>query len=347
MKNSCLISRLGLAVLVVAGLLVLGTPTARAITYGEPDCEDNATNTGCRHPNTVSLSTFPTGPKCTGTLLAEDADRFVILTAGHCVVAMLRHIQNGNATTIGVSFDAKIYRNGLNLNHRQFLKGGQAVHPVEYGPHAAKTWVRHYDYGVVVYDIPEAERYTRLGFVDLSQIPPVALPPLDYLVDKVNASDPLQLATVGYGVAEYLVGPGEGGNAGGPVIDLSKLGLRWMTDQTYSISLTGPDAHMLFTSQNPARHHAGSCDGDSGGPIFYEDGGVEYQVAITSWGEVWCRASAFNARTDSARAVEFLGCVTTPGADLEGILACGCTEVDDRGVCPSVRNHPGSVRSRR
>jgi hypothetical protein len=348
MSNSPFRARLRLVALALAAVVALAASEARSITYGEPDCEDNATNTGCRHPSTVSLSNFPTGPKCSGTLLAEDANRFIILTAGHCAVIMLEWIQKGRANTIGVSFDARIRRRGFDMNIRQYLLGGQAVVPVEYGPHAANTWVRHYDYAIIVFDIPEADRYTRGGnFVDLLGIPPVALPPLDYLADKVNASDPLQLTTVGYGVAEYLVGPGEGGNAGGPFIDLSKLGLRWMTDQTYSISLTGPDGHQLFTSQNPARDHAGSCDGDSGGPLFYEDEGVEYQVGITSWGEVWCRGSAFNARTDSARAVEFLACVTAPDAALEDILACGCTEVDNRGVCPSVRNHVGPARRRR
>jgi len=343
--------RLCLVTLAFAGVTFLVAPEAQAITYGEPDCEDNATNTGCWHPGTVSLSNFPSGPKCSGTLLAEDADRFIILTAGHCVSAMLESIQDGRANNIGVSFDAKIRRSGFNLRVRQYLLGGQAVLPVEYGPHAAKTWVRHYDYAVIVFDIPEADRFTRGGdFVDLSVIPLVALPPLDYLADKVNTSDPLQLTTVGYGVAEYLVGPGGGGNAGGPVIDLSKLGVRWMTDQTYSISLTGPQKNMLFTSQNPARGHAGGCDGDSGGPVFYEDQGVEYQVGITSWGEVWCRAMAFNARVDSARAVEFLECVMAPGAELEDILACGCTEVDSRGVCPGSpgnANRGGRLKRRR
>lgn len=344
-------TRFCLITLVLAAVAFGAAPEAQAITYGEPDCQDNATNTGCRHPSTVSLSSFQSvsvaAVRCSGTLLAADADRFIILTAGHCVSEMLERLQDGRNEYIGVSFDAKIDRKGLQWTARQYLLGGQGVLPVEYGPHAFNTWVRHYDYAVIVFDIPEAERVTWGGdFVDLSGIPLIDLPPQDYLADKVNASDPLQLTTVGYGVAEYLAGPGEGGNAGGPVFDLSVLGLRWLTDQTYSISLAGPDEHMLFTSQNPARDHEGGCDGDSGGPVFYEDQGVEYQVGITSWGEVWCRAMAFNARVDSARAVEFLACVTAPGARLEDILACGCTEVDSRGVCPSVRNHVGPARSK-
>ena len=351
MSISSFTVRLCLTTLTLVGAAFLATPEAQAITYGEADCQDNATNTGCRHPSTVSLSSFrgvsTAGVRCTGTLLTEDADRFVILTAGHCASEMLERLQDGRDQYIGVSFDAKIDRKGLQWTARQYVLGGQAVLPVEYGPQALNTWVRHYDYAVVVFDIPQAERVTWGGdFVDLSGIPPVDLPPQDYLADKVNASDPLIVTTVGYGVGSYLVGPGEGGNAGGPVFDLSVLGLRWLTDKTAALSFMGPENHILFTSQNPARDYSGSCDGDSGGPLFYEDQGVEYQIGITSWGEVWCRATAFDARTDSVRAVEFLNCVKAPGAQLEDILACGCTEVDGRGVCPSVRNHAGPARSK-
>jgi len=351
MTEKSITTRFYLVTMALAGAMFLAVAQAEAVTYGEPDCEDNAANTGCRHPSTVSLSGFESvsvaAVRCSGTLLAEDANRFVILTAGHCASEMLERLQDGRNRYIGVSFDAEIDRNGLQWTARQYLLGGQAVLPVEYGPHAINTWVHHYDYAVVVFDIPEAERFTQGGdFVNLSDISPVTLPPQDYLADKVNASDPLTVTTVGYGVGSYLAGPGEGGNAGGPIFDLSVLGLRWLTDKTAALSFMGPENHILFTSQNPARDYAGSCDGDSGGPLFYEDQGVEYQIGITSWGEVWCRATAFDARTDSARAVEFLGCVTAPGADLEEILACGCTEVDSRGVCPSVRNHVGPVRTK-
>jgi hypothetical protein len=33
--------------------------------------------------------------------------------------------------------------------------------------------------------------------------------------------------------------------------------------------------------------------------------------------------------------VEFLACVKAPGAEVEDILACGCTTVTDKGVCPA------------
>jgi hypothetical protein len=67
--------------------------------------------------------------------------------------------------------------------------------------------------------------------------------------------------------------------------------------------------------------------------MFEEVDGGEIEVAITSSGDAQCRASSIMARTDSARAVEFLTCVNT-GADLNGIEECGCTTVDEQGECP-------------
>jgi hypothetical protein len=93
--------RLGLAAVVLTGTAILAPPKATAITYGEPDCVNNATNTGCQHPNTVSLSGFRQATddentdslisflRCSGSLLTKSADRFVILTAGHCASAYL------------------------------------------------------------------------------------------------------------------------------------------------------------------------------------------------------------------------------------------------------------------
>ena len=114
--------RLCLTALALAGIAFLATPEAKAITFGEADCEDNATNTRCRHPGTVSLSSFQSVSaatvRCSGTLLAEDANRFIILTAGHCVSEMLERLQDGRDKQLGVSFDAKIARNGLQWTAR-------------------------------------------------------------------------------------------------------------------------------------------------------------------------------------------------------------------------------------
>jgi len=343
-----------LVALALAGVAFFSVPEARAITYGEPDCVDNSTNTGCLHPNTVQLTGFrPRGGRpfvgngrCSGSLIAEDANRFVILTAGHCGTGWIQDLNAGLDLDLGVSFDAEIIRDVPSVGPvawtpRQFILGGQPVLSRDFGPHR-NAWVQSFDYAVVVFDIPEALRFTadrwgrpRGEWVDLSEISPVTLPEQDYLLDKVNASDPLTVTTVGYGQGELLVGPGDGGNAGGIApANWEPYGIRSIAEHTSASSFMGRERHLLFTSQNPAQDADGSCYGDSGGPLFYDDQGVEIQIAVTSSGDNPCRATGINVRTDSERIVEFLACVMAPDAEVEDILACGCTEVNEEGVCP-------------
>jgi hypothetical protein len=255
---------------------------------------------------------------------------------------MLRLLQDGRLDHLGVSFDAHLFNR---RRWRQYIHGGQAVLPKEFGPHGSLAWVLQFDYAVIVFELPRDARYTGNGrFVDLSGISPITLPEQDYLLDKVRGGAELPLTAVGYGMGEFLVGPGD---ASGATFDRSKEGDRWMAEYTSANSFMGREANILVGSQNPARGDEGTCYGDSGGPLFYEDQGVELQVAITSSGDFPCRSTAFMTRTDSARAVEFLGCVMAPGAELEDILACGCTEVNDARVCPGATGRGGRRGSRR
>ena len=185
------LARLSLAALALVGTAILATPEATAITYGEPDCTDIATNTGCRHPNTVSLSGFrkPTASedteslisflRCSGTLLSKDADRFVVLTAGHCASAYLSGLQDGSLSNVGVSFDALIVRDLPQISPTvwsptQFVLDGKPVLPAEYGPQGAQASNLQFDYAVIVFDIPAAMRFTEGGeLVDLTDIVPI------------------------------------------------------------------------------------------------------------------------------------------------------------------------------
>lgn len=352
-------ARLSLAVVAIAGTAILGMPQAKAITYGVEDCDELATNTGCEHPNTVSLSGFrePTpgeaeevpgvtlisSIRCSGSVLKEDDDRFVILTAGHCASAYLAALQDETIKEVGVSFDARIEKDLQDISPtvwsaEQYILGGKPVLPVEYGPQGANASVIQFDYAVIVFELAPGDRKTVGGeLVNVSDIDPVHLPEQDYLLDLVSATDPLQLTAVGYGTGEAHNKPGDGGNAGGAVNSTSEFGERWTTTLTSAFSFMGPEKNLLFGSQNPARGNEGTCGGDSGGPLFQvieEDGGEsEIQVGITSSGDAICRASSIIARTDGARAVEFLSCAST-GTTLEEIEDCGCTEVNRQGECP-------------
>ena len=339
--------RSALLALTVLGLG--GAPEARAITYGEQDCANGA---DCRFPNTVSLSGFRPPQegegtelvsflRCSGSLLdVVPGDRFVILTAGHCASGYLLGLQDGTIVDVGVSFDPVIERDLPDVSPTvwspaQYVLGGQPVLPEEYGPQGANASNIQFDYAVIVFRIPAGGRIVTQGGapVDIAGIDPVELPDEGFLDDIVSATMPLPLTAVGYGTGEAHEKPGEGGRHGA-VNDLSKLGVRWVTDLTSAFHFMGPEGNLLFGSQNPARGHEGTCGGDSGGPMFFEDAFGEVQVGITSSGDAVCRASSIIARTDSTRAVQFLSCVLELGAELPAVLACGCTSVDKQGECP-------------
>lgn len=62
----------------------------------------------------------------------------------------------------------------------------------------------------------------------------------------------------------------------------------------------------LRLSQNQATDDGGSSYGDSGGPIFWEDGDTDILVAVTSWGDASCVATAFGYRTDTTDTWQFI-----------------------------------------
>ena len=112
--------------------------------------------------------------------------------------------------------------------------------------------------------------------------------------------------------------------------------MRWETSDTLAFSFSGKDTNLLTGSQNPARGFAGTCGGDSGGPVFYETSmHTELQVGVTSSGDSICRASSIIARTEGAEAAAFLTCVKLH-APSDSVSVCGCTQVDSKGLCPSV-----------
>lgn len=63
----------------------------------------------------------------------------------------------------------------------------------------------------------------------------------------------------------------------------------------------------LLLSQNHATDNGGSCYGDSGGPIFWEEPDDSLTlVAVVSWGDTHCVAIGFNYRVDIPDTLDFI-----------------------------------------
>ncbi len=62
----------------------------------------------------------------------------------------------------------------------------------------------------------------------------------------------------------------------------------------------------LSNSENPTLGFAGSCFGDSGGPMLFSAGTTQYIVAIVSAGDSVCRAFDKGYRADTAESLAFI-----------------------------------------
>ncbi len=133
------------------------------------------------------------------------------------------------------------------------------------------------DLAVIVFDKP------------IKGITPATLTTEGYL-DTVTLTQDTQFVSVGYGDTAFVNGPGGPTNTH-PWTRMYATG---------RFNALGPG--YLRLTQNPATGDAGTCNGDSGGPIFLD--GV--LVAISSTGDILCKSTNVAQRLDTADAQAFL-----------------------------------------
>ena len=296
------------------------SPSASAITFGEQDVNN-------QYPNVASVrgivhATNVAQISCSGSLLQRDAQKVVILTAAHCTDAWTAAIAAGTINSVGVSFDQNNQVNGSTSNATFYVRGGVPISfPAKDAPFET------FDYGLVVFPASATNSLGQTVQGRWGALSPVQVSPstgyLASLIQSVkNPAQNLSFTAVGYGTGEKFPIPGEETGPATPSgTNFSTFLIRYIAaGLTFNAWNRGND--VLRLSMNIAKGEPGTCNGDSGGPVFYNDpvrGRV--QVSLVSGGDAPCRATNTGPGFSSAEALDFLACGKVAG-DVTAVRAC-------------------------
>ena len=293
---------------------------AGAITFGRPDVNSE-------YPNVASVRGVVEAENlarvsCSGSLLHRDAAKVVILTAAHCTDAWADEIAAGTLDSVGVSFDQNNQVNGKTTDATFYVRGGVPISfPAKDAP------FEKFDYGLVVFS---TSRENEIGQTILDRwgvLAPVHVAPAtDYLSNLIasvrNPTQTLSFTAVGYGTGEKYPVPREETGPATPAGDnLSTFLIRYIADGL-TFTAHNPVNDVLRLSMNIAKGEEGTCNGDSGGPIFYEDQSLgRIQVSIVSGGDIPCRATNTGPGFSRPEAFDFLACASVAG-DADSVAEC-------------------------
>lgn len=313
-------TRLVVGLLAVVALVVGMSSGAGAITWGRPDVDNE-------YPNVASVRGIVEAQNlarisCSGSLLQRDADKIVILTAAHCTDAWAAEIAAGTIDSVGVSFDQNNQVNGTTTDATYYVRGGVPISfPAKDAPFET------FDYGLVVFSATAENTVGQTIEQRWGALTPVQVAPdagyLSRVISSVgNPTQNLSFTAVGYGTGEKFPIPGqETGPADPSGTNTATFLVRYIADGlTYGAY--NPVNDVLRLSMNIAQGESGTCNGDSGGPIFYDDPALgRVQVSLVSGGDAVCRATNTGPGFSREEALDFLGCGTVEG-DVSAVRAC-------------------------
>ena len=307
-----------LGLFAVVGLVL--SAGAGAITFGRADVNNE-------YPNVASVRGIVEAQNlarisCSGSLLHRDSEKVVILTAAHCTDGWAAAIAADAIDSVGVSFDQNNQVGGTTTNGTFYVRGGVPISfPAKDAP------FEKFDYGLVVFSASAENGVGQTVSERWGALTPVQVAPSpDYLSDLIagvtNPTQALSFTAVGYGTGEKFPIPGEEtGPANPPGANNSTFLIRYIADGlTYNAH--NPSNDVLRLSMNIAKGEPGTCNGDSGGPIFYEDRSLgRVLVSLVSGGDAPCRATNTGPGFSRPEAFAFIACARVAGG-AGAVAAC-------------------------
>ena len=254
-----------------------------------------------------------------------DSEKVVLLTAAHCTDAWTAAIAAGTINSVGVSFDQNNRVNGSTTDATYYVRGGVPISfPAKDAPFES------FDYGLVVFSAGAENTLGQTIQERWGALTPVQVAPnKDYVSNLIrsvsNPAQNLSFTAVGYGNGEKFPIPGvETGPANPSGSNSTKFLIRYIAEPL-TFNAHNPINDVLRLSMNIAKGEDGTCNGDSGGPIFYQDANLgRVQVSLVSGGDAPCRATNTGPGFSRQEALDFIACGKVEGAVI-AVEAC----VDD------------------
>jgi hypothetical protein len=226
--------------------------------------------------------------RCSGTLISPT----VMVTAGHC--------------TEGLN-DGRIYwAQSAAPNYDPNAFGGLGGDPTtgypyfDFGPKDTSTFSRADNFGFHNFAGYPDIRDVGVVVLDKSYTPPSRkfglLPKVGQVTDYVNSTSfksDLRFVSSGYGLSDK------------DPVQVSFRERLWAYGYYVQDTSNNTDGFNLQTTANPAQGKGGTCNGDSGGPVFFD--GTRTIASVTSFGmNAQCKGLDFSYRLDRPEVLSWI-----------------------------------------